>query len=251
MKALIVSLIVAFLSLLTTGCTAVGIGIVRMVDNHNAQFRRVQWTETRAVPHGRDVQVTLTSGDTLFGYYAGSRNLPPDYYRQQYDSTRLQLAADNILPQYNEAVSALTENGQQISGFFRGFEAETMVIIQPRNYSTTYLPLSRASRLQDSTGRAFDVNRIRALNSSRTLPSDRELLLYSKRNTQHVPLEHVQEVYAPPHSTNYWILGGIMGLVVDVIVVTAATSAIISSFDFDIYTSSGLNMGMGSWGGGY
>ena len=251
MKALIVSLVVAFLSLLTTGCTAVGIGIGKMVDNKNAQFRRVQWTETRAVPHGRDVLVTLTSGDTLFGYYAGSRNLPPDSYRQQYDSTRIRLAADSVLPRYNETVSAFTKSGQQISGVFRGFEAETMVIIQPMNYSTTYLPLSRASRLQDSTGRAFDVNRIRALNSSRTLPSDREILVYSKRNTHHVPLEHIQEVYAPPRSTNYWILGGITGLVVDVIVVAAATSALISSLDFDLDMSSDYSMGMGSWGGGY
>jgi hypothetical protein len=101
--------------------------------------------------------------------------------------------------------------------------------------------LSNAARLQDRNGKSYDLTRLRALASARALPSDREFTLESAGQTRRIPLEQIQEVYAPPQHTNNWVLGGVIGLAIDAAIVAVLVSSITYSFGPDL---------SGDWGGG-
>jgi hypothetical protein len=222
MRTFFFLLTAALLGMLFSGCTAIGLGIGAAADLRNAQAHRVSGTDTTSVPRGRDVEVALTSGDTLRGKFAGFRARPADSYRCAYDSVRMLLAGDSVLPGIGETVSVITPKGRSVSGLFRGLDAGTLAVYRPDDDSTAYLPLSSAAQLRNRDGYSYDLTLLRALVSARSLPSGREFVLQSGGRTCCVPLEHIQEIYAPPHRTSYWILGGVIGLAVDAAVVAVA-----------------------------
>jgi hypothetical protein len=227
-----------------SGCTVIGIVAGASADLSNARARHATWSEVRSVPRGREVEVALISGDTLRGKFGGLRALPADSYRFAYDSTRVLLAGDSELPLLGETVFFTPVKGPHVRGPFRGFEAEALAVYQPDEHSTAYLPLSKAAQLRNRDGRSFDVGHLRFLASSRALPSTREFMVQSGGQTYGVPLDHIQQVYAPPHPTYYWILGGVIGLVLD----AAIVAAYCSTGTWDVGMSSG---GGGYYGGGY
>jgi hypothetical protein len=243
-KTQITCLLLTCLAVSLTGCTAIGIGVGKMVDNSNAQFHRVSWSDTRSVPSGREVQVTLTSGDTLSGQFKGLRSLPPDSYRYLYESARVRVSGDSVLPRLGEFVSVFGESGPRVGGVFRGIEAEALALRRSDDESISYLRLSNAAQLQGSHGESYDLTRLRALASARALPSDREFTLESAGQTRRIPLEQIQEVYAPPQTTHNWVLGGFIGLAIDI----AVLAFVIPSINFDLapdinMTSSGTGYG--------
>jgi hypothetical protein len=240
MKARIACLTIAFLSMLISGCTVIGIVAGASVDHRNARDRRVSWDGTKSVPRGRKVEVTLTSGDTLRGKFTGLRALPPDSYRFAYDSTRVLLAGDSMLPRLGETVFFTPVKGPRIRGLFRGFEAEALAVYQPDEHSTAYLPLSKAAQLRNLDGQSFDVELLRTLASARSLPSRSEFVVQSGAQTSRIPLQYIHEVHTLPRRTHKWILYGVIGLAAD----AAVAAAVISSISFD------MNFGP-SGGGGY
>jgi len=242
MKARIACLAIALFSTLLSGCTVIGLGVGVAVDHRNARDRRVSWDGARSVPRGRDVEVTLTSGDTLRGKFTGLRALPPDSYRSAYDSAQVTLDGGSVLPRLGETVLFTPVKGPRIRGPFRGFEAEALAVYQPDERSTAYLPLSKAAQLRNLDGQPFDVDYLRFLASSRALPSTREFVVESGGQTSRIPLQYIHEVYAAPQRTHKWILYGVIGLAVD----AAVTAAVISSISWDFGPSGG---GGGNWGG--
>jgi hypothetical protein len=245
-KARIACLAIALFSTLLSGCTVIGIVAGASADRRNAREHRVSWDGARSVPRGRKVEVALTSGDTLRGKFTGLRALPADSYRIAYDSVRALLAGDSVLPRIGETVCVISPKGRSASGSFRGLEAEALTIRRADDNSSAYFPLSRAAQLRNLDGQSFDVDYLRFLASSRALPSTREFMVQSGGQTYRVPLEHIQQVYAPPHPTHYWILGGVVGLALDAALVAAYCSTL--SWDYGWGWSDG---GGGYYQGGY
>jgi hypothetical protein len=128
MRTLLFILIAALLCVLSSGCTAIGLGIGIAADSKYGQSQQATSSEVKTIPRGRDVQVTLTSGDTLRGKSAGMRALPADSYRCAYDSARTQWAADSLLPPLGEVVFVVPWQGRCFSGVFHGFEGKALLI---------------------------------------------------------------------------------------------------------------------------
>jgi len=234
MKARIACLAIALFSTLLSGCTVIGLGVGVAVDHRNARDRRVSWDGARSVPRGRDVEVTLTSGDTLRGKFTGLRALPPDSYRIAYDSARILLAGDSVLPQLGDTVMVVHESGWRHRSLFHGLGPMALDMRLLCDTSARFVPLRAVARLQDIQGTPYDLTRLSALMSARLLPTEQQFVVQSHVQTTGIPLEHIREIYAPPHRTSYWILGGVIGLAVDAAVVAAAAHA---------WNNHGMNIG--------
>jgi hypothetical protein len=58
------------------------------------------------------------------------------------------------------------------------------------------------------------------------LPAGRMFVMQTREQTRRIPLQHIQEVYAPPLHTRKWLLYGGVGLAVDAAIITAIGVAI-------------------------
>jgi hypothetical protein len=222
MNARIACLAIALLSLLTSGCTAIGIVAGVSVDRRNARACHVSWDSLRSVPRGRVVEVTLASGDTLRGEYTGLRALPADSYRSAYDSTRT-LLGDSVLPRIGEIVSVIPQQGRSFSGVFYGFEAEALAVRRTAEDTLFYQALSGAARLQKYYGKTYNLERLRTIASERALPSRRELTIQTTGGTYGVPLQAIEQVYARPRYTYYAFECAAIGLLMDAFMVGLMT----------------------------
>jgi len=234
----------ALLGMLFSGCTVIGIVAGASVDHRNARAHRVSWDSVSSVPRGRDVEVTLMSGDTLRGKFTGMRALPADSYRCAYDSARIVLAGDSVLPALGETMHLVLATGRRIDGPFRGLDGEALAVYHPLDQYIEYVSMPTIARLRNADGRSFDVDRLRALASRRSLPSARKFVVESRQQTSGIPLQYIHEVYALPHHTHYWILGGAIGLGVDAVVAYAVVLSL-WPMHFPKYGSSG------GYGSGY
>jgi hypothetical protein len=222
MKARIACLAIALLSVMLSGCTAIGFGVGLSMDAKNAKSHRASWTETRSIPQEREVDVALTSGDTLCGKFTGLRALPPDSYRSLYDSARTRLAGDSVLPPLGEVVFVVPWNGRPFSGKFLGFEAEALVIRRSGDDTLTFQPPTDIARLKKYYGRTYDIGRLCDLASERALPSRREFTVQKTGRSYSVPLQKIEQVYVWPHFTTHALAGAAAGLVVDAAVAALA-----------------------------
>jgi len=234
MRTIILLLTAALLGMQFSGCTAIGIGVGAAVDHHNAKPQYATWETAHTIPCGRAVQVTLTSGDTLYGRFTGLRTLPPDSYRCAYVSARKLLASDSVLPQPGDTVMVVHESGWRHRSLFHGLGPMALDMRLLCDTSACFVPLRAVARLQDIQGTPYDLTRLSALMSARLLPTEQQFVVQSHVQTTGIPLEHIREIYAPPHRTSYWILGGVIGLAVDAAVVAAAAHA---------WNNHGMNIG--------
>jgi hypothetical protein len=69
------------------------------------------------------------------------------------------------------------------------------------------------------SGRYYDMGRLCAVASERDLPSRREFALQCGEQIWRIPLQHIQQVYAPAKVTYHWLLGALIGLAVGAAVV--------------------------------
>jgi hypothetical protein len=219
MRTSLLLLTVALLGLLISGCTVIGIVAGASADRSNARPRHATWSDVRAVPRGRQVEVILTSGDTLRGKFTGLRALHPNSYRMLYENAGNLSAGDSLLPPLGETVSVVHRHERPFKAEFCGFEAEALVVRLWSEDTLFYQPLSNTSQMKNYHGKTYDIKHLLALASGRLLPSRREFTLQSGGQTQPVPLECIQEVYAEPKYTDMWLVYGAKGLVVDVIVI--------------------------------
>ena len=221
MRTLIVLLAAAFSSVQFSGCTVIGFAVGARIDKENARSNRVAWSEAKTVSKGRTVAVTLTSGDTLYGRFTGLSALPADSYRFLYDSLRS--LQDGALPRLGEDISVVPDSGHSYSGVFRGFDAEALVVRRTSTDTLSYLPLSTISRLRKYNGRPYNLSRLRAIASSRALPSRNEFVMRSDGQTVNVPLPQIREVCVRPCFTFNCVLGAAAGLAIDAAVVGLIT----------------------------
>jgi hypothetical protein len=225
MRISLLLLTAALLGMQLSGCTAIGIGVGAAVDHHHAKPQYATWETAHTIPCGRAVQVTLTSGDTLYGRFTGLRALPPDSYRCAYDSARILLAGESVLPQLGDTVMVVRESGWRHRSLFHGLGPMALDMRLLCDTSACFVPLRAVARLQDIQGTPYDLTRLSTLMSARLLPTEQQFVVQSDMQTVGIPLEHIQEIYAPPHHTYYWALGGVIGLAVDAAVVAAAVHA--------------------------
>jgi hypothetical protein len=225
MRALILLLITVLLGILISGCTVAGLLVGARIDRRNAKAHRVSWDSVSSVPRGRAVHVTLTSGDTLCGKFTGLRTLPLDSYRCAYDSVRRLPGNDSVLPALGETIHLVLATGRRIDGAFRSLDAGALAVRPHFDRRIEYVSMPTITRLQDR-GRSLDVDRLRALVSTRTVPSGRMFVVQAGEQTCRIPLQHIQEVYAPPQHTRKWLLYGGIGLAVDAAIITAIGVAI-------------------------
>jgi hypothetical protein len=222
MRTFLLLLTAALLGMSVSGCTVIGLGIGLAVDHRNGREHRVSCDSLKSVPRGRVVEVTLTYGDTLRGTFTGTGARPEDSYRPAYDTARALLGGDTALPAIGETLTVTTPRGWNLSGLFCALDAGALAIHRLEDDSTVCLPAFSVSQIRNRDGHGYDPALIRDLVSSGSLPSALELVVESGGKTRGIPLEHIRQIYAPPRRTHYWILGGVVGLVVDVTLAAVA-----------------------------
>lgn len=157
----------------------------------------------------------LFSGCTVIGLVAGtavdSRNEQPRH-----------ATAANIdeIPN-GRAVQVTLTSGDTLHGTFGGLH--TLPVDSNHCVYDSLQVLFDADDVINRSGESLDLGRMRTMVFSRELLSTREFLLRNGSQTQSIPLERIQEVYAPPKPTAYGMLGGLAGLAIDIALIIAAS----------------------------
>ena len=157
----------------------------------------------------------LFSGCTVIGLVAGtaidSRNEQPRH-----------ATAANIdeIPNVR-AVQVTLTSGDTLHGTFGGLH--TLPVDSNHCVYDSLQVLFDADDVINMSGESLDLGRMRTMVFSREHPSARAFILRSGSQTLSIPLARVQEVYAPPRPTAYGMLGGLVGLAIDVMIIIAAS----------------------------
>ena len=217
-------------SLVLSSCTLVGLGIGSLADRGRPpKLKPVAAPEIQALKIGSTIELGTRDGHTLSGTYGGLTWARPEEYEPRYETARQSLGAEGPLPALGPGARLVTADGKMATGEYLGLGPGLVSFREAAQPQPGRVDLDRVVSLTDAAGRTITGESLRLLVSSGRVPLEAGLLLESAGARQVVPFEEVTTVSRVVKSNTGKKTGLLIGLAVDVAVVTVAIISLSSS----------------------
>jgi hypothetical protein len=219
--SLVATAVAAALAL--SSCTLVGLGIGSLSDRGRPpKVKPVPAPEVQALKIGSTIELGTRDGHTLSGTYGGLTWARPEEYGLRYEAARQRLGDEGPLPALGPGARLVTGDGKMVTGEYLGLGPGLVMFREADQPQPGRVDLDRVVSLADAGGRTIPGERLRPLVSSGRVPLQAGLLLERPGGRQVVPYEEITTVSRVTRSNTGKKTGLLVGLAVDVALVTAA-----------------------------
>ena len=227
-------------SLALSSCTLVGLGIGALSDRGQPpKLKAVAAPEVQALKIGSALEIGTRDGHTLSGTYGGLMWARPEEYGPRYETARHSLGAEGPLPALGPGARLVTADGKMVTGEYLGLGPGLVMFREADQPQPGRVDLDRVVSLADAGGRTITGERLRPLVSSGRVPLQAGLLLELPGGRQVVPYEEVTSVSRVVKSNTGKKTGLLVGLGVDVALVTLTIIAYANTTNTTNTTCSG------------
>ncbi len=221
----IVSLSILLAALLLSGCTVIGMTIGSEMDRAIRREATGSAMRVISLKPGRSITVTQKNGQEMTGVYEGLRQRPASEYVPLYEEARANLFK-TTLPVVGDTLSVTLWTGKIMEAPLIGFGLQHMWLKSPKENSLTNIPLSDITRIRNNRGVAFDSLKQRSMMAEDGMPSVMIVLLRQDSGDANIPTDSISRVHVHGKS-QYWLIGGGVGLIIDYAVLRLASDQII------------------------
>jgi hypothetical protein len=224
-------LAVFFAALLLSGCTAIGTAVGCAADHAIRKKATGPATRILSVKPGQVLTVTYADSHEIIGVYQGLGHRAASEYAPLYAAARDSLSSfyKTTLPMIGDTLSLALQNGDTLDGQLIGFGLQRIWLKSSEKDSVIGISLY-GMKITDDRGNVFNALIQRNIMADDRMPSIVTLLLREDSTDVRIPTDSISQVRVHVNP-NYWLLGGAVGLLIDVAVVALAIHSVSESMD--------------------
>jgi hypothetical protein len=215
----------AAISLLISGCTAVGIVSGSLMDGRDP--KKFPTKGKVEIEKGTQVEVATFQGDTTRGIFKDTVTLPFISCKESFEK------AQRTLPEIlrdNDTVRITLDTGKKYKGTLFGFEPEAVKFnlmsfgeVHPQD-----VPIKMIKSIESSTGEGVPGDTLSSWIQQGLIPSRLGLIIEHDSTRVTIPRLSVKSITEIKSSSHNWLYLGLAGLCIDAIVVLSAVHATLS-----------------------
>jgi hypothetical protein len=215
----------AAISLLISGCTAVGIVSGSLMDGRDPKIFPMKGKVE--IGKGTQVEVATFQGDTTRGIFKDTVPLPFISCKESFET------ALHTLPEIlreNDTVRITLNTGKKYKGTFFGFEPEA-VKFNLMSYGEVHpqdVPIKMIKSIESSTGEEVPGDTLRSWMQQGLIPSRIGLVIEHDSTRVTIPRLSVKSITEIKSSSHNWLYLGLAGICIDAIVVLISVHATLS-----------------------
>lgn len=223
-RLIVIGAITAFLTLMLSGCSLIGLGVGLVADASKPHEVYVPADRAETLKTGQTILISRINKRTIIGKYLGVDLLTlTDYYKETYAEAQEQNRDEYTLPNLYEQITLVSVTSTQWRSHFHGFQRfgpgnEYILIKKSEESKLIPVKLTKLSQIIDSQGNVNQVEILRELLWKRKIPTVSSLLVSCDDEIVRVPIDEIDMIRWHPKKKGALTLFAV-GACIDVILI--------------------------------